>query len=229
MTANDVLPTDRFGYSSMAIADLQWARNDLSFVVLFASGYFCVISRLGYALGLLSPKSAIQCFYSLNKFSTTSVSLSLRSNSFVSYSHSTATLIKLRSLPDENTFTKTLNPLGKTNALLHLFAFKPELVLSEKHRSLLSRCLEDEVLLHHPRRSAQELGGSQSTSAINFVNPFSGQLKVDSLLVLKTGLKLIQPLRWQSCLVSGVFETVLLQFAECLASLLSGSFLLTFS
>eukprot|EP00826_Nyctotherus_ovalis_P013249 TRINITY_DN13549_c0_g1_i5.p2 TRINITY_DN13549_c0_g1~~TRINITY_DN13549_c0_g1_i5.p2 ORF type:complete len:227 (-),score=48.47 TRINITY_DN13549_c0_g1_i5:421-1101(-) len=224
MTANDVLPTDKFGYSSMTIADLQWTRNDLSFVVLFASGYFCVMSRLGYALGLVSPKSVVQCFCCFNKFATASVSLSLRSSSFVSYSHSTATLIKLRSLPDENTFTKTLNPLGKTNTLLHLFAFRPELALKEKHQSLLARCLEDEILLHHSRRSAQELSSCQSTSAINFVNPFSGQLKADGRLVLKTALKLIQPLRWQSCLVSGVFETVLQQFTDCLASLLSSSF-----
>jgi len=228
MSSNDTLPTNKLGNSFMTIADLQWTNNDLSFVVLFALGYFCIISKLGHVIYLLSPKNIIERFYSFHKLCTPKVALSLKYNSFIAYGNTKANVIRLKNLPDESLFTKIINPLGRTNTLLHLFGFKPELALKEEFLLLFSRYLEKEVLLYTPRRSVQEISSNQNNSAIDFVNPFPSQLKVDVDQVLRNTMKLLQAIKYQTIFIPHILEIVLDQFINSIKNLFSSIFLFNF-
>ena len=68
ISANDVLPTDKYGRTSVLISDIAWTPNDQFVVISFSANYFCVLSRLGYPLNMLSANSmsrSIQHFYIL--------------------------------------------------------------------------------------------------------------------------------------------------------------------
>lgn len=60
ISSEDVLPTDKYGRSSMLISDIAWTPNDLYVVVSFCENYFCVVSRLGTIINLLCLENANQ-------------------------------------------------------------------------------------------------------------------------------------------------------------------------
>ncbi len=66
ISADDVLPTDKYGRTSMLISDIAWSPNNAFVVVSFCSNYFCVLSRLGQPLNMLCPAGlghSLQHFY----------------------------------------------------------------------------------------------------------------------------------------------------------------------
>lgn len=60
ITGEDNLPIDKCGRSSMLISDIAWTLNDNFIIVGFCSGYFCILSRFGNAVQLVSPLNRLQ-------------------------------------------------------------------------------------------------------------------------------------------------------------------------
>ena len=66
ISSNDVLPTDKYGRTSMLVSDIVWTPDDLFAVVGFYANYFCVLSRLGSLTKLVvlsSPNPSVQNFF----------------------------------------------------------------------------------------------------------------------------------------------------------------------
>jgi len=222
ITANDMLPIDSLGHTSMVIADIRWSDNNLYAVIGFAAGYFCVMSRIGHLIEIVSASNYVQFFYGLKIDNL--VHVSIKGNCFHFFSKSSSIVCQAKELINEFNFQNTPNPIGRLNNLLHSIVANPGISMKEKIMENLLLCIREEGIQFKDNSEVLPiLNNVGESSLMHFANPFPGIPQVEGIEVVKNTLKFIEPLRWRGTYSNNILGYVITELENSLRVLMQST------
>ena len=206
------MPSDEFGSTIMSIADVQWI-NHLLIVIGFHAGYFCIVTRFGHVINLVTPMSLIQYFYSFEDLSGCN-KISIHKSFISLYNSSSIGTISISNIPTDLSIISSKNPLIKPNTILSLLILKPQLSTNQDIAQIFSDSLEKEIPRFQPQNNERlnSLLSEEDYSKISFVNPFPTELQIDFNKVFVHTLNMIKTLQWKNECSSNIFKTLLCDF-----------------
>lgn len=133
------------------------------------------------------------------------------------------TKIELQGFPNEFAFTDIPDPLDKANSLLHVFAVNPQFSVNREAMQLLGVLMAEGVPLAQANESSKAAlqTSSRDNSVIEFVNPFPEAVAVDEFKLMRSIVKLFEPLRWNNEFPNAILELVMRQLNDSKCTLLS--------
>jgi len=222
ISANDILPTDKYGRTSMLISDVVWTPNDLFSIISFNANYYCVLSRLGQTLNILSAaicpnpihfavldtshSEKIEDGTYPNLFSTDKEIFFIGNNFSTVVAYNT----KITKLDLWKTDTNTL----KVNKILRLLIGFENLQVNQSALDILDKALDKEVVYFSPQKrsshdsSKKDQPSDTNSELIHFKNPFPVEPTVEISQVVACGLSLIEALRWSNNISNNLLELV---------------------
>ena len=194
----------------MTIADIQWDKSDLYIVIAFSSGCFCVVSRLGQIINLITPKKSIRAFYSFGGSKATSYNrISISNNSIFSYSDEDAIQLRMTIVPSIFDVAIDNSCFGRSNSILRLLLADPKSCLNQTKISILEESLKNDVHYIKPNTNVKvNLSHDGTNAEINFVDPFPNNPSINYKKLIATTIKLIEPLRWSNDYSSNIIEVI---------------------
>ena len=203
---NDTLPVDNDGKTLMTISDIQWTPNNLFAVVLFIPNYFCILSRLGQPLNILSSNS-ITHFFTLpirhelfNGIKTTNKEIRLIGETHCASCECEFQLTLLN-------LWRVDRKSEKLSKIFQLTQEFPELCVNESILAAFNEAINKTL----PYLAIQENGNKPLSEQgvpdeSEFVNPFPLEPSVGSGEITKCGYMLIRAAEWGLSLSNNLLE-----------------------
>jgi len=203
----------------MLIADMKWSENDCYLVIGFIYGYFCIISRLGHLINIMTPLKILQSFYFFKE--NHCLSIELHESFIIGHNNDNVMTIHVTDIP---TFMELNNPRGRINTLLAFSSTKPELSISTEVMDKLIRLCNIELLHMKPSKPIVEaVNEGFRNSTILFVNAYSNKV-INANKVFKSTANFIESLRW-GVIEGKVFNKVINEMENSMKLLLQSKYL----
>eukprot|EP01022_Parablepharisma_sp_SALTPOND_P005511 TRINITY_DN1226_c0_g1_i1.p1 TRINITY_DN1226_c0_g1~~TRINITY_DN1226_c0_g1_i1.p1 ORF type:complete len:1480 (-),score=135.50 TRINITY_DN1226_c0_g1_i1:5166-9605(-) len=219
ISSSDILPTDKYGRTSMLISDIVWTPNDQFMVVLFCANYYCVLSRLGQPLNLLCNNSLVHFSVLTPERPGEKIedgvypNLRASNKAIFLFGDTGSAVIEYESkLPLLELWRLDQTP-GKVNKIFRLILSFPELGVNAAALEKLEKALDNEVVYFSPQKrssyeSSKQNQMEQNPDFIQFKNPFPLEPTADIAQIVNGGLLLIEATRWSANISNNLLELV---------------------